>query len=124
MTSLYERLGGEPAINAAVENFYGRILGDPILAPVFAEVEMNRLKFHQRRFLGHAFGGPGGYQGRDLAVAHRPIAEKHGLDDRHFDAVIRHLRDTLTELGVDASLSAEALAVAESVRAPVLGHPF
>ncbi len=91
---------------------------------MFAGVEMSRLKFHQRRFLGFAFGGPGGYQGRDLAVAHRPIAERYGLDDSHFDAVVRHLGDTLVDLGVNQELRSEALAVAESVRDAVLGRPL
>lgn len=123
MSNLYRNLGGEPAIEAAVEAFYARVVADPLLAPIFARVEMNRLKFHQKRFLAHAFGGPGGYQGRDLGEAHRPVVERHGLDDRHFDAVLGHLDASLSSLGVDPTLRGEVLAIAESVRAPVLGRP-
>lgn len=122
MHPLYERLGGEAAIAAAVDRFYDRVIADPLLAPVFEGVDLERLRGHQRRFLTLAMGGPDAYAGRDLGTAHRRIAERHGLDDRHFDAVLGHLDASLDALGVAAGLRAEVRALAESVRAPVLGR--
>ncbi len=122
MSTLFERIGGEPAIEAAVELFYRRLLEDSLLGPVFAGIDLPRLKGHQRRFLTLAMGGPDAYAGRDLGTAHRRIAERHGLDDRHFDAVLGHLDASLDALGVAAGLRAEVQALAESVRAPVLGR--
>ena len=122
MTSLLERLGGTPAIEAAVDLFYRRVLDDPLLAPVFEGISLLRLKGHQRRFLAQAFGGPPVYHGRDLAGAHAGLVARHGLGDRHFDAVLGHLEQSLAALGVAPSLRAEVLAIAEGTRGAVLGR--
>ena len=39
MASIYEQLGGEAAINAAVDIFYRKVLTDPKLAPFFESTE-------------------------------------------------------------------------------------
>ena len=121
MHTLFDRLGGAPAIEAAVDAFYGRVLADPLLRPMFAQVPMDRLRAHQRRFLGFAFGGASEYAGRGLARAHAGLVAEHGLDHRHFDAVLGHLDAALCSLGVGAELVAEVRDVAESVRSAVLG---
>lgn len=94
--SIYESIGGAPAVQAAVDDFYVRVLNDPELAPFFAGTEMRRLKAHQRAFIAAAVGGPGAYSGQGMAAAHAafPIA------DGHFDAVVGHLVDTLRSMGV------------------------
>jgi hemoglobin len=101
--SIYESIGGAPAVRAAVDGLYLRLLADPALAPHFATVDLARLKAHQRAFLDAALGGPQNYAGQDLAAAHA------GLDitDADFDGVVAHLVDTLTELGVPAQTIAE-----------------
>lgn len=122
MNTLFDRLGGAPAIEATVDAFYGRVLSDPLLSPMFARVQMARLRAHQQRFLGFAFGGAAEYAGRDLARAHAGLVAEHGLNDRHFDAVLEHLGAALNGLGVPPELVGEVRAVAESVRSAVLGH--
>ena len=121
MNSLYDRIGGAEAVNAAVDVFYQRVLADPDLAPMFARVPMERMRAHQQRFLTFAFGGAAQYAGRGLRQAHGNLVERFGLGDRHFDAVIRHLGDALASLGVAVPLIDEVAAVANSVRAEVLG---
>ena len=117
--SLFDRLGGTTAVDAAVDLFYGKVLADPLLAGFFTGTDMVRQKAMQRAFLTVAFGGPNSYSGRSLRAAHTKAAAG-GLNDRHFDAVVGHLGATLTELGVAPGLIAQAAAVAESVRADVL----
>ncbi|MGH3417371.1 MAG: group I truncated hemoglobin, partial [Actinocrinis sp.] len=68
--SIYETIGGAGAVHAAVDDFYARLLADPRLAPFFAEIDLRRLKTHQRAFLTAALGGAQLYQGRDMAAAH------------------------------------------------------
>lgn len=94
--SIYEQIGGREAVDAAVTGLYERILADPTLSPYFADVDMARLARHQRAFVGAALGGPVVYAGRDMASAHA------GLDitPEAFGAVVGHLVDTLTSLGV------------------------
>jgi len=117
--SLYERIGGEGAINAAVELFYKKVLDDERIGEFFNGVDTDRLARKQKAFLTYAFGGPSEYTGQTLREAHDNLVRK-GLDDSHFDAVLQNLGDTLRELGVSEDLIKEAAAVAESTRDDVL----
>jgi hypothetical protein len=55
--TLYDKLGGAAAIEAAVSIFYSRILSDPLLAPFFEGVCMRAMAKKQVLFLSYAFGG-------------------------------------------------------------------
>ena len=94
--SIYDSIGGGPAVRAVVDDFYARVLADRQLAPFFADVDLQRLKAHQRSFIAAAIGGSEIYEGRDVAAAHAGLA----ITDADFDAVVVHLVDTLTGLGV------------------------
>ncbi|MEN9358483.1 MAG: hypothetical protein RL095_18 [Verrucomicrobiota bacterium] len=118
--SLYERIGGEAAVNAAVDLFYRKVLTDARISHFFASVDMDRQIAKQKAFLTFAFGGPAHYSGKDMRAGHAHLV-KMGLNDSHFDAVIENLGSTLKELGVPAALIGEAAAIAESTRKDVLG---
>ena len=120
--SLYQELGGQDAIDAAVDLFYQKVLADPRINHFFDGVDMQKQRAHQKRFLAVAFGGQADYAGRGMAEAHRRLVDELGLDDAHFDAVVEDLASALSELGVDADTIAHVAAVAESVRAPILGR--
>lgn len=118
---LFERIGGQPAIEALVDDFYPRVLGDPLLAPFFAGVNMVSLRAHQARFLAYAVGDGRAYSGRGLSQAHAGLVAR-GLNDSHFDAVAGHLAASLCVLGVPEREAAEVMAIAGSVRDAVLGR--
>lgn len=120
--TLYQKLGGRAAIDLAVDMFYERVVADPALSPFFVGIDMARMRDHQRKFLMLAFGGGPGYDGRGLRDAHSGLVSRPGLSDTHFDAVVAHLAEVLRQLGVDAVVIAEVLAVTESVRKEVLGR--
>lgn len=122
MSSLYERLGGEAAIMAAVDIFYQKVLDDDLTRPFFDDVDMGAQARKQIAFMSVAFGGPVEYQGRPLREAHAALVRKRGLGDAHFDAVARHLEETLRELDIDAALITEVLQVVESTRSEVLSR--
>ena len=122
MNSLYHRLGGDAAIEAAVEHFYDRVLQDPLLGPIFADVPMARMRAHQSRFLAAACGGPNIYEGRDLGRAHAGLIVRFGLGDAHFDAVQGHLQAALASLGVPVDLRTEVQQKVETLRPLVLGR--
>ena len=48
-TSIYDKIGGKPALNAVVDEFYKRVLADESLAPVFDGVDMQALMWVVRR---------------------------------------------------------------------------
>lgn len=122
MASLYEKLGGEAAITAAVADFYERVMADPSLAPFFEHIAMDAQVDKQIAFMTMAFGGPHHYDGRDLRTAHAGLV-KDGLGDEHFDAVARHLAETLDGLGVPAELRDQALEIVAGTRDDVLNRP-
>src|SRR5215469_11787061 len=94
--SIYHSIGGAPAVQAAVDDFYARVMADARLAPFFTGTDLHRLKAHHRAFLAAAIGGPEVLGGRDMASAHAGL----GMGGGDFDAVVEHLAGTLTGLGV------------------------
>jgi hemoglobin len=119
--SLYERIGGEAAVQAAVARFYDKVLADPTLAPFFEGVDMPAQNRKQIAFMTMAFGGPNRYTGRALRNVHANLVTR-GMGDAHYDAVVGHLASTLADLGVDKESTAEVLALVEAQRADVLGR--
>lgn len=119
--SLYERLGGEAAVNVAVDIFYRKVLADERIAHFFDGVDMDRQAAKQKAFLTMAFGGPNNYSGEDMRRGHAHLVQR-GLNDSHFDAVMENLAATLQELSVPAELIAECAKIAESTRNDVLGR--
>jgi hemoglobin len=118
--SLYEEIGGEGAVNAAVDIFYRKVLKDDRIKRFFDGVDMEKQAAKQKAFLTMAFGGPHNYSGEDMRKGHAHLVAK-GLNDSHFDAVMEHLGGTLKELNVPDNLIVQAAAVAESTRNDVLG---
>lgn len=119
MSTLYERLGGEAAVEAAVVRFYEKVMADATLAPYFESLDMGAQIQKQIAFMTMAFGGPHKYTGRDLRTAHAKLV-KQGLGGPHFDAVAGHLKSTLDELGVPAEVTAEVLTIVGGTRHDVL----
>ena len=122
MNSLYDRIGGEAAVNAAVDVFYKKVLSDDRINHFFTDVNMEKLHRMQKGFFTFAFGGPANYSGKSMEAAHRRLVEEKGLNASHFDAVMENLGKTLIELGVPDNLIQEAATIAESVRQSVLGQ--
>lgn len=120
--TVYEQLGGQPAMDAAVQLFYGKVLADDHIARFFDGVDMDKQMAKQKRFLTMITGGPNKYTGRSMRAAHRKLVEKQGLDDSHFDHVAMHLQATLEELGVAPDLVAGVMAKAASLRDDVLNR--
>lgn len=121
MGSLYQRLGGQAAVDAVVETFYRKVLTDPRISHFFDDVDMDGQIAKQKAFLTMVFGGPANYTGQDMRHGHRHLVAR-GLNDSHVDAVIELLGKALDEHGVPASDIAQIAAIAESVRGDVLNR--
>jgi hemoglobin len=105
--SIYEALGGEPALVAVVDDFYARVLADPQLAGFFAGVSMNRLKGKQVEFFAAALGGPQVYQGPSM----RQVHAGRGISQADFDMVAVHLVGALAAADVPAEIIGQIAAV-------------
>lgn len=79
--TLYDWLGGMPALEQLTRTFYRRVPHDPILAPVFARASADHGQ-HVAEFLAEVFGGPKVYS-----------AERGG----HAAMIRHHLTRSLTQ---------------------------
>jgi len=71
--SLFEQLGGEAAVDAAVDVFYRKVLADYRINRFFDNVDMEQQAAKQKAFLTMAFGGPSHYSGKDLRAGHAKL---------------------------------------------------
>ena len=94
--SVYEKIGGEAAVNAAVDIFYRKVLADDRICEFFDTVDMEAQHAKQKAFLTMAFGGPNNYTGKDMREGHKHL----NLTEEHFNAVAENLVATLQELSV------------------------
>jgi len=68
--TLFERLGGQGAINAVVDKFYEIMLSDPLVSSFFANIDMGKQIQKQKDFITLVTGGPNNYGGTDMKTAH------------------------------------------------------
>ena len=125
---LYERLGGEPAITAVVDDFVGRAAGDPKVnftrkgtAMEFDASPGNvaHLKAMLVQLIASASGGPQKYLGRDMKQAHAGM----NISNAEFDALAGDLAATLEKFKVPAKEQGELLAIVGSTRADIVAKP-
>lgn len=114
--SLYDRLGAEPGVGEAVDEFYERVLADPSLQPHFAGAGVDRVRSHQVALLSSASGGPQRYTGRALDLTHRRL----GVTGEHFDRVVGRLSSTLDDLGTPKDVRDQVTAVLAAERDAVV----
>lgn len=120
MSTLFDNLGGEGAVDAAVDIFYRKVLSDSTINGFFDTTDMDAQRGKQKAFLTMAFGGPNNYTGADMRAAHAPLVAK-GLNEAHFNAVAGHLQSTLEDLDVPTELVNEVMTIAGSTKNDVLG---
>ena len=94
--SLYERLGGEAAIKAVVDEFVAMVGADSRINRYFANANLDRLKGHLVNQIGQASGGPQQYTGRDMKTAHAGM----GIDEPAFNALVEDLVKALDKFAV------------------------
>jgi hemoglobin len=115
--TIYDEIGGEPAVTAVVDAFYERLVADPDLMSYFAGRDMGRLKAHQRALVTVALGGTSEeYTGRMMEPAHRGLA----ITNEAFDKVLDHLNVVLAGAGVRAVTSAKIMAILQPLRGDVV----
>ncbi len=114
--SIYEKIGGEAAVNAAVDIFYRKVLSDDRISSFFDTVDMEGQHVKQKAFLTMAFGGPNSYTGKDMREGHKHM----NLNEGHFNAVAENLVETLQELEVPQEYIDEIIGVCLSVKDDVL----
>jgi len=115
--SLYEKVGGEAAIEKVVDYFYSElVLKDDTVNHFFEETDMEKQRRHQTKFISFALGGPNQYSGQSMAKAHQGM----NLQPEHFNAIERHLHDALAHFGINEADIDKALTKVASLRDDIL----
>lgn len=106
-SSLYQRLGGYPAIKAVVDDFVGNVAADKRINRFFARTDIPRLKQNLVDQICSGTGGPCVYTGRDMKSAHAGM----GVNGNHFNALVQDLQKTLKKFKLPKREQGELLAV-------------
>ena len=116
---LYDLIGGKQTVWAATEAFYRRVLADDTIRYFFKTTDMAQLRARQSMFISMLLGGRIVYTGKDIAAAHARAREQ-GLNDGQFDRFLKHFREALNEVGVQADKVEKVTKLLESKRSAVL----
>jgi hemoglobin len=73
--TLYEFAGGEEALHRLEDTFYGSVLKDPLLQPLFGAGKPQHVD-HLTAFTAESFGGPDRFS-RELGFAHLINVHRH-----------------------------------------------
>jgi len=108
MSSLYERVGGEPFFTALVERFYSSVALDPLLRPLYP-ADLRASEEHLGLFLMQYWGGPTTYGDRR---GHPRLRMRHahfviGAAER--DAWLRHMTAAVKAAGLQGPDEQELL---------------
>ncbi|MDQ2952755.1 MAG: group 1 truncated hemoglobin [Chloroflexota bacterium] len=114
--SLFERLGGQGAITAVVEDFSARCAQDSRINAKFARTDILRLRSMLIDQVSEATGGPSKYTGRDMKTAHTDM----GVTAGEFSALVEDLVATLNKFGVGKGEQDELLGILGPLKSDIV----
>ena len=115
--SLYQRLGGQPAITAVVDDFTANVAADPRINFFFARTDIPHFKKELVDFICQATGGPCVYTGKSMRVAH---AGMH-ITDAEFNDTVEDLVKTLNKFNVPPREQQELLGILGPLKPDIVG---
>ena len=116
--TLYQRLGGQAAIAAVVDDAITNISADPRINQRFRNTDTLRLKNGLVEMLCDRTGGPCTYRGRNMADAHEGML----IRDDEFDALVDDLVRALDKHRVPAREKNELLSLLGRMRNAITDH--
>ena len=117
--SLYDRLGGKPAITAVVDDFVGRVAADNRINGKFANTDIPRFKMLLMEQICQASGGPCTYTGRSMKATHAGM----GVSSSDFDALVGDLVATLDKFKVPEREKNELLGALGPMKGDIVEKP-
>ena len=117
--SLYQRLGGRPAIAAVVADFVTRVTTDARISAFFRGVDRDTLAAGLTDQICEVAGGPCRYTGRSMRAVHADL----GIGNADFDALVSDLVASLDHFTVGATEQAELLRILGGLRREIVTKP-
>jgi len=116
--SLYDRLGGKPAITAVVDDFVGNVAADSRINRRFANTDIPRLKTQLVEQICEASGGPCRYTGRTMKAAHDGMR----ITEAEFNALVEDLVKSLDKFKVPTQEKQELLTALGGMKGDIVGR--
>ena len=116
--SLYERLGGKPALTAVVNELWAVVAADARINARFAHTKPEAFGGQLVDFLCQASGGPCKYQGADMKTAHTGMK----LTDGEFNALAEDAVKALDKFKVPAGEKNEVMGLLASLKGDVINR--
>lgn len=117
--SLYDRLGGKPAITAVVDQFVANVAGDRRINGRFASTDIPRLKGHLVDQVCAGTGGPCTYAGRDMKTTHAGMR----ISEADFNALVEDLVAALNTYKVPEKEKQELLGILGPMKKDIVEVP-
>lgn len=113
---LYDRLGGQPAMIAVVDDFMQNVSADPRIARRFNGADTPQFRAALVDQLCVSTGGPCHYKGPSMKEAHSAL----GISDAEFNAMVQDLRRALARRDVPVDTQVEFATALEPLRDDVV----
>ena len=115
-TTLYEDLGGNAGLTAIISDAIDAAVADPRTANKFDNINVARLKQRITEQVCELAGGPCHFVGISMKGAHAYLQ----LEDRHFNALVEDLQDTMDRLGIPFRTQNRLLALLAPMRRDIV----
>jgi hemoglobin len=115
--TLYDRLGGKPAITAVIKEFLGNVAGDKRINGRFAKTNIPKLQQSLIDQVTVATGGPGKYKGKSMPEAHKGMK----ITDDEFTALVEDLVKALDKYKVPDAEKGELLGALGKLKPEIVG---
>ncbi len=116
---LFQRIGGPPVVEAAVNKFYIKVLRNPQICQFFDSKNIDSLEKKLRLFMTLALGGNVDTNLEKMIQAHAPLIRK-GLNARHIEIWIELMEKSLRELDVPEELVCETVDICHMYKDKIL----
>lgn len=103
--SLYDRLGGKPAITSVVDDFVGNVVTDDFIKTRFRDTDAVAFKSKLVDQICEATGGPCKYTGKSMKESHAGMK----ISEAEFTALVNDLKKALDKNKVGAREQMELL---------------
>lgn len=114
--SLFDRLGGMPAVEAVIADFIGNVAADERVNAPFGLTDLKLLQKRLVEFVCVATGGPCKYGGRDMKAVHHGMA----VTNAQFDALVGDLVKSLEKFKVPEREKSELLGALGPLREQIV----
>lgn len=117
--SLYQQLGGQPALVALMDDFMPRLLADKRMGPFFKDVDHKHVKAQLVAQFCEVSGGPCKLKGPDMKKAHSGFDVSKG----DFNALVEVLQHSMDAQGIGFGTQNKLLARLAPMHRDIVNTP-